>query len=59
MEISAFVRSDNGFPLSLAIPYSVTMQSTSFFPVVTQAPGVRVGLIFVMVSFFAVDEKAI
>ena len=40
--IRALVLSPRVFPLSLAIPYSVTMQSTSFLLVDTCAPGVSV-----------------
>ena len=59
MEIRALARCENVLPRSLAMPYSVTIMSTSFRPVVTPAPGARKGLILLIVPPLAVDGNAI
>ena len=40
------------------MPYSVTIQSTSFLLVVTMAPSFSVGLILLMVPLFPVEVQA-
>ena len=58
MLISAMVLCFKVFPRSLATPYLVTIMSTSFWDVLTTAPGVRMGLMRLIVPPFAVDGNA-
>ena len=59
MPISALARWERVLPRSLATPYSVTTQSTSFLLVVTTAPGESSAQIRLTVPPLAVEGKAI